>query len=262
MITFVFGLFFRKIFTRKSLLAKLIFEIISLTLTVAVIFYASESFELKTGLENREKLSLFVFLLVGEIALIFPMSFSERLLAHFLEIRHQQFYFTLVGLKISPTRFVFGKALADSIFPLVRVMVILGICTLFLGLQLSFLNLLIFFGLQILATCLFSIMALITCLCYLKFNRGVGLFHTLQSFAAIIGGVYFPNQIFPSSIKNFSDMLPQTQILHASRLVFSDQSVSSKSYLVILSWILLLAGIWSILNRFIISWQKQHARFP
>jgi ABC-type multidrug transport system permease subunit len=251
-------MFFKKIFTQKTVLLKLTFEALSIFFTIAVIYYASESFILKTNIEN---MSLFIFLIVGEIALVLPMSFAERLLAHFLEIRNQQFYQTLIGLKISPNRFVFSKAMVDTIFPLARVIFILVFSTAFLGFHFSLSSFIFFSMLQFFAIILFSLIALITSLIYLKFNRGIGLFYTLQSFAAIVGGVYFPVKIFPSYLKNISILLPQTQILQAARLIFQDQSVPLITYSTLIIWMALLCGVWLALNHYLVNWLKQKARF-
>lgn len=245
----------------KTFFWKLIFESLSIFFTIAVIYYASESFILKTRIESNENMSLFVFLLVGEIALVLPMSFAERLLAHFLEIRNQQFYHTLIGLRISPIGFIFSKAVADAIFPFVRVVLILAICTLFLNFKFTLINFVIFILLQIFATVLFAMIALITSLIYLKFNRGIGLFYTIQSFAAIIGGVYFPINIFPSYLKNISVILPQTKILQASRLIFQGQPVNLNIYYTLIIWLFLLTGVWIVLDKFLTNSLKQKAHF-
>jgi len=261
MISTILGLFFKRIFSFKTLFWKIIFESFTILLTVAIIYYASESFVLKASLENKESLSLFVFLLVGEIALVLPMSFAERLLAHFLEIRNQHFYQTLVGLKISPIRFILSRALVDAIFPFSRVVIILVFCNLFLAFNFSLFSLVAFFILQFFAIIVFAMMALITTLLYLKFNKGIGLFYTAQSFAAILSGVYFPVSIFPSYLKNISVVLPQTHILQTARLQFQGQVVPLDIYAAFFVWLLLLAGIWLTLDRTLISWLKRKALF-
>lgn len=258
MISFVFSIFFKKTFLQKTFFWKLIFESLSIFFTLAVIFYAGQAFTIKNNLEN---MPLFVFLLVGEIALIMPISFAERLLAHFLEIKHQQFYQTLIGLRISPTSFIFSKALVDAIFPFTRVLVILAFSALFLNFQFSFSSLLAFLLLQFFVVVIFALMALITTLLYLKFNRGIGFFYALQSFAAILGGVYFPTNVFPTYLKNFSSLLPQTQVLQASRLIFQALPVQPDIYSILFVWLLLTLVGWFMLERYLINWLKQNALF-
>ncbi len=261
MISTILGLFFKRIFSAQTIFWKLIFETLTILLTISVIYYASESFVLKANIESKESMSLFAFLLVGEIALVLPMSFAERLLAHFLEIRNQHFYQTLIGLKISPTRFIFSRAMVDAIFPFSRVAIILAFSAFFIGFKFSFFSLVVFFLLQLFAIVVFAMMALITTLLYLKFNKGIGLFYTAQSFAAILSGVYFPVSIFPSYLKNISFVLPQTHILQASRLIFQGQPVAVGIYLTLLIWLILLFVVWFVLENTLIRWLKRKALF-
>lgn len=261
MISFIFGIFFKKVFTGRSLLLKTFFEALSVLFTIAVIYYASESFSLKTKFDNKESISLFAFLLVGEIALVLPMSFAERLIAHFLEIKHSQFYQSLLGLRISPLRLVFSKSLVDGLFPFARLNLILAFSYFVLNFHFSILGLFAFYVLQVFALLLFSFMAFITILLYLQFNKGIGLFYTLQSFAAIVGGAYFPISIFPTYLKDVSILLPQTQILRAARLLLQDQALEISFYLPCLIWLLLLFVVWFFLNSFLQKRLKLKARF-
>lgn len=261
MISFIFKIFCQKIFLRKTFLWKIGFELLSIFFTIVVIYYASQSFILKDQSVSPQSFSLFVFLLVGEVALILPMSFAERLLSHFLEIRHLHFYHTLIGLKISPTRFILSRAMVDAFFPLTRVVLILILSTLIFNFHFSLISFIAFFLLQFFAIILFSLMALITTLVYLKFNRGIGIFYTLQSFGAIVGGVYFPIDIFPAYIKNTSVLIPQTQILNAARSIFQEQVVPSSTYFALFAWPVVLAGVWVILDRYLMTWLKKKGQF-
>lgn len=240
---------------------KFFFEMISIFLTISVIYYASESFSLKTKVESRESLSLFAFLIIGEVALVFPMSFAERLIAHFLEIKHSQFYQTLLGLRISPLQFVLSQSLVDGLFPLVRVSLILAFSYFILNFHISLTGLVAFFLLQLFAIFIFTLMAFITILLYLQFNKGIGLFYTIQSFAAIVGGAYFPISVFPNYLKNISYLLPQTQILSAARLLLQDQPLNFNFYLSSLVWLLILSGAWHLLDKYLKSRLKFKSRF-
>lgn len=261
MISFFFSLFIKRLFVGNTLLIKLFVESFSIVFTIVVVYYASESFSVKPMLAGSEESSLFVFLVVGEISLLLAMSFSERIFAHFLEIRHLQFYQTLLGLRISPNQFILSTALSDALFPLFRVSFILIFITLFMDFPLSFFNFLIFCFIQIIAILIFTLMALITTLIYLKLNRGIGFFYTLQSIAAMAGGMYFPTTVFPAHFKNASFFLPQTQILAASRLIFQGKLFELNSLLILLAWLFLLLVIWLVLRRFLIKNLKMNARF-
>lgn len=261
MISFVFNFFIKKLFWGKSLLWKIFFETLSVFFTLTIIFYASESFVLKSAVQNSESHSLFVFLLVGEIALVLPMSFAERMIAHFVEIRSTQFYQTLLGLRISPLRFVFSKSLVDLLFPLIRLNLILAFSFFALNFQFSILGIVAFYILELFALVIFGLMASVTTFLYLKFNKGIGLFYTLQTFAAIVGGAYFPISVFPGLLKNFSSFLPQTQILKGARLLLQEQNIQSEIYPIFLFWFLLLCSLWFLLDKFLLIQLKKEARY-
>lgn len=261
MISFGFTFFLGKIFKNKSLFGKIIFELLSIFFTIALIYYAGQSFAFKGNDNSLGESSLFVFLIVGEISLVMPMSFAERIISYFQEIRSQQFYQTLLGLHISPTQFILSRAMVDVIFPFFRIVTIIVFCALFLNFNITFLSFLAFCGLQFLAICLFIFMALITNLIYLKFNRGIGLFYSAQSFAAILGGLYFPIKIFPGYIKNMSVVLPQTQILKASRQIFHSPIIEVSPYLILLTWLGLFFLLYLSLNKYLVNSLKKKARF-
>ena len=258
MISVIFILFVKKLFSIKSIFFKILLELFAIFFTLSVVYYASKSFSLKAP---NGDIPLFVFLIVGEIALVLPMSFSERIISNFIEIKNQYFYQTLVGLRISPYRFIFTRTVPDMIFPLIRVIVILGYSFLFLNLNLSIISFFYFLILQAVSAAMFSTMAMSTTLLYLKFNRGVGFLYTLQSFSMILGGAYFPISIFPVYLKNISTLLPQTQILLGARLIFQDLPLPASVYTSVIVWLIISAIVWFILNTVLVKGLKQKAKF-
>lgn len=257
MISFGFIFFLRKVFGNKSLFVKILFELLSIFFTIALIYYAGQSFAFKNVGNEIEGPSLFAFLIVGEISLVLPMSLSERIISNFLELRNQQFYQTLLGLQISPVKLILSRASVDAIFPLLRIVFILLFCALFLTFHFTFLSVMAFCGIQLIAIGIFIFMGLITNLLYLKFNRGIGLFYSVQSFASIVGGLYFPINFFPAYIKNFAIFLPQTQILKASREIFQLQFLDLIPYFILISWFLLLVVIYLVLNYYLVNKLKR-----
>jgi ABC-type multidrug transport system permease subunit len=230
-------------------------------MSMALIFFASESFFIKNEYLNSSGSSLLIFLLVGEISLILPMSFSEKFLTNFVEIKNQHFYQTLLGLKISPLRYVLAKTLSDSLFSLVRVLLIVSISSVIFKLNLSLTTLLFFSLVQLLGVFLFLLLAIVTSLIYLKFNKGVGLFNSLGSVAAVLGGAYFPTSALPMFLRNISSALPQTQIIYSSRQIFSGQTVPIVNLMIIASWILGLAFFTKLFDTYIKYNLKKHNAF-
>lgn len=257
MISSIFILFFKKIFVSRTIYLKIISEVLSIILTLTLIYYASEAFEMKP--ENNE--SLFTFLLVGEVSLILGMSLSERWLNIFIDLKNQQFYQTLLGLGLSPDKFAFSRVLVDFIFPVFRVLCILTIGFMINDLHLTMSNIFLFIIVQILSLIIYFSMALITSRVYLKFNRGIGIFYTLQTVSSIIAGSYFPISVFPEGLKNFSLFLPQTQILLISRSLFSAERAGFSPYFTLCIWGLSLILIWYTFNKVIINDLKENSRF-
>lgn len=261
MISFFITIFLKRITIKMTLLSKLLFEFVNIGLTLGLIYFASESFNFKNLEAETNSISLLMFLLIGEIALVIPMSFAEKFLTNFIEIKNSQFYQTLLGLRISPIHFVLSKSFIDSIFPILRVGISLILGVILFKLNIYYAHFFIFVFLQILSVLIFAFMALISALIYLRFNRGIGLFYSLQSFAVILGGAYFPTNVFPNPLRNFSTLLPQTQIIQSSRELFQGVTPRSTSLIILSTWLVFFALFWLLFNTYTISWLKRKARF-
>lgn len=261
MTTTLFVILFKKMFRQQSIFLKLLVELFSVFLTLVLIYYASESFSFKSAPAVQSSLSLFIFLLIGEVALIVPMSSAERFLSNFSNIRNQQFYQTLLGLRISPFRYILSLVMSDLFFPLLRVLLILIGGILLSPIHLTFLSVCYFFILQIFSIFIFLLMAILASYFYLKFNRGFSFFYTLQTVSTILGGAYFPTSIFPIGLKNLSAILPQTQILAASRMIFNGAPLPLNAGLILVFWLALFTILAIVFNTYLVKNLKKNARF-
>lgn len=259
MISLLFTFFLRKIFSEKTILAKIVLECISILLTLFVIYFASESFLVRN--QESHSTSLFTFLLVGEIALLLPAYFSERLVTYFVEIKSNHFYQTLIGLGVSPMRYLLIKALAECLFPLIRIIFILLFSVYYLNFYVDFNSFFQFLILQFFSMIIYMSMALIAIVIYLQINRGINLFYTFQSIATILGGAYFSPEIFPNYLKELSSFLPQTQILYKARLIFGNQSILIEGYAMIAISMFVLLAISYFLYNTQIKWLKKKALY-
>lgn len=259
MISFLLRLFLQRALGTRSFAGKILLELVSIFLTLVIIFYASRSFQFNTGTE--EGISLFVFLLAGEVSLILPVGLSEKLLNHFTDIIHSQFYQTLLGLRLSPLVYVLGKSIADAVFLLFRALAILVLSSLFLDFKLTPVMLLLFLVSQFFACVIFLLMGVIAVQFYRVFRRGLVFFYSFQSLAAIVGGVYFPVSIFPSSVKTISWLLPQTLILHVSRRIFAGAFPDLLIFSAAFGWIALLLFVCLTIEKHQLWWLKRNARF-
>jgi hypothetical protein len=261
MISSLINIFLKKIFFSQSIFLKVLGEIIAISLTVVLIYFASESFEINSKIKDEMNSSIFSFLLVGEISLVLGMSLASVWLNTFIELRNQQFYQTLIGLGLSPQRFSFSRAISDSIFPLIRIIVIILLGFSFKKINLNIYTFGSFMFLQVISIFIYALFAMITSLIYLKFNRGIGLYYSLQTVSAILGGAYFPISVFPFEIKNIAEFLPQTQILKISREIFSNQLFHLNTFWILIVWSTFLLLVWYFLNIGIIHNLKKKNRF-
>lgn len=261
MTTTLFIILFQKMFNKQSILFKIVIEFFSVFLTLVLIYYASKSFNFKPTSELQNNSSLFTFLLLGEIALIIPMSAAERWLNNFSNLRNQQFYQTLLGLRISPLRYLLSQVIIDLFFPFMRVLFIILGGYLLNTLPIGITNIFYFLCLQFFSVLIFLLMAILASFFYLKFNRGISFFYTLQTISTILGGAYFPISVFPNSIKNLSILLPQTQILALSRMIFSTTSDPLNGSLLLLAWLVFFTILAISLNNYMVRSLKENARF-
>lgn len=261
MTTTLFVILFQRMFRQRSILFKLIFEIFSVALTLVLIFYASESFSFKSTPELQDTIPMFIFLLIGEVALILPMSLAERWLGNLANLRNQQFYQTLLGLRLSPFRYIFSQLLTDLLFPFLRVFFVLVGGYFLTHFSLSLISMVYFLLLQLTSIVIFLCMAMIASLFYLKFNRGFSFFYTFQTLSTIIGGAYFPTSVFPNGLRNFSMYLPQTQILSASRRIFSALPIPMNTHVILITWLIILSFLVVLLRTYIVKDLKINARF-
>lgn len=257
MISSIVNIFLQKMFKTKHLFIRLFAEFFSIFVTVSLIYYASEALSIK----GSEQHSLFEFLLIGEISLVLGISFSERWLSTFVDLKNQHFYHTLLGVGLSPWRFSFSKTLADMFFPLLRVIIILIVGAILKNISLSFFTIFQFLLLQVFAIIIYFLFALIAALLYLKFNRGFSLFYAIQSVSVIIAGAYFPLDVLPHGVKSLALVLPQTNILLISRAVFSGKGAGFAEWGALVSWGLILFLIWYTTDKFIIKNLKENSRY-
>lgn len=248
-------------FGNRTIWFKLLSEIFSIVLTLAILHYASESFGFKKSELFKDQASVFIFLLVGEISLILPLSVASRWLNHYLNLVNQQFYQTLIGLKINYTEYIFSQVLIDLLFPIIRIIIIIAISIFLFNLELTLNNLLLFLLIQIMAIFIFYNLAAIAGAIYSLFHRGFSIFHTLQTVFSILGGAYFPTAVFPSSLKSFSSMLPQTQILQMSRNLFSNGLIATESWFILMFWMILTGAISWFLGTKIQGLLKKRAKY-
>lgn len=243
MISFFFSFVLRKIYLPKNQVLSLLYEVLATSLTLIALYQAGLSyrFQFHEG-------SVFNFLIIGEIALVLPLGFAERLINNFQAFYNHQFFHTLSYVKIDPSISLLKISLKEMIFPLIRITILLVFSFALFALDLNPQSLLFFVVIQFLAMTLFSLLASVAIELYLWSNRGLRFYHTLNSIAAILGGAYFPAENFPTVIKNISQFFPHSMVLSSSRLVFAGNSSIGILIIYMLSWICALSIAYKLLK--------------
>jgi len=127
---------------------------------------------------------------------------------------------TLEVLLLTPTRIrelILGMSLWDFIFASSRVFGYLLIGVLFLGLDLSKIN--IFASLTVLAFTVisFSGLGIITASIIMVLKKGSPVTWFVSTFSSLFGGAYFPIEILPAPLQRISYLLPITYSLRSLR---------------------------------------------
>lgn len=111
----------------------------------------------------------------------------------------------------------------------------------------------------ILSTIIFHCLGVIAGACVMVFKRGDPLSGMATNLLWLLGGAYFPVNIFPSSIQMIAAFLPSTYIVRALRLsLLKGYSFAIlKDDIVIL---ILFCLIFGVISRWILRWAIQYAR--
>lgn len=219
MISFIVNLILRKIYLPKNQIVMLAYEFFATSITIVVLYQAGLSYKFNYGEGN-----VFSFLVVGEIALILPLTLAERIIEKFQIIFNQQFFHTLSFVKIDPYKFLLRAALKEMLFPLLRLSLLLSFSFSMFAINVSMDSLFLFLCIQLLASLLFYFLGSIAIEIFLWSKKGLRFYHTLNTIAALLGGAYFPADNFPVAIKKMAQFLPHTLVLTSSRTIFSGNS--------------------------------------
>lgn len=235
MISFIVNHILRKIFLPRNQIVMLAYEFFATTITIVVLYQAGLSYKFNYGEGN-----VFSFLVVGEIALILPLTLAERVIEKFQTIFNQQFFHTLSFVKIDPYKFLLKTSIKEMLFPLLRLSLLLSFSFSLFAINVSIESLFLFFCIQLLSLFLFCFLGLIAIEIFLWSKKGLRFYHTLNTVAALLGGAYFPADNFPIAIKEMAQYLPHSLILSSSRAIFSGVSSIGIYFLGLGFWILAL----------------------
>lgn len=204
---------------RRSSFWLILSEILSLILTIYIFSMTNKLVD--KNLIANEATSYFHFLLIGELALILPVSLLENIIRNFLEFFQSHFTATLEGNQINSFKLILSKSITELVLPFLRVCLMFLFSKLIFKVPLPMDSIFLFILVQILGIASMAIMGFLTTHIYLCYKRGLKLIYTLNSFLVVMGGAYFPVSFLPAFIRDYLIWLfPQSIIIQLSRMSF------------------------------------------
>lgn len=235
----------------------LITEALSLLITLYVFYISNRLVDPKLLDGSAE--NFFEFLLIGEIALIIPISFFETIIKNYLEFYHSQFLETLKGMRIPYFPIIIKKSLNELILPVSRVLLIFVFGLLLFNFKVSLISTLVYFIIQFLSLACILFISQFVIQIHLNYKRGLKFIYLLNSILAVIGGAYFPITLLPPFIRDYLVWIfPQSFILQLSRMAFAQKS--EKTYLALVFFIVYIAVVAMILKPLIKGLERRRLR--
>lgn len=227
---------------RRSAVWLIFSEIFSLVLTIYIFSMSNKLVD--RSLVANEATSYFHFLLIGELALILPVSLLENVIRNFLDFFQSHFTATLEGNQINAFRLILSKSITELALPILRVFLMFIFSTIIFKVPLALDAILLFSIVQLMGMIAMAVMGYLTIYFYRSFQRGLKLIYTFNSLLVVMGGAYFPVSFLPVFIRDYLVWLfPQSIILQLSRMAFHQ---SRNQYLVHSVYFLIYVGVTSL----------------
>lgn len=236
MIHYLIRILFSSLFKNdQKLYFRIIGELFSIALTLYLFFMTSKL--VNTSVLSTDNISYFEFLLIGEIALLLPLSFLELLIQNFVEFKNTGFLDTIEGNGMNSKKILFLQVFPQMNFPFIRLVMIYLLGILLFGLQIKIQSLILFMLFQVLGLVLIASLAMLMIHFYDLSGKGLKIFYSINSLLAVIGGAYFPTHLLPPLVQKYLLwFFPQTIILQLSRLSFGilDENLIAKALLALM----------------------------
>ena len=203
----------------KSYKLSLLLNGLTIMATVVTFYFIARIFGKSTG----QYLSLyggeyFPFVLIG-------LAFSDFLfmgLSTFSQaIRSEQMTGTLGAILISPTKIsniLVGSSIYDFMFSACRVVIYLLIGIVVFGVSINISGIFTTLVILLLTVLSFSGLGIMSGAFIMIFKKGDPVAWAITGVSALLGGVYYPVDVLPNVLQKFSQFLPITYSLRASRM--------------------------------------------
>ncbi len=160
----------------------------------------------------------FAFVLIG---IAFANYFGVGLASFAGSLRQAQTTGTLEAMLTTPCRIsavIVSSSMWDYVLTTVRVLVYLGLGSLFLGVNLEKSNYAGALLVLILTITTFGSVGIIAASFIMVLKRGDPVTWVFSAFSNLVGGVYYPLSVLPGWLQSLAGLLPITYALHAMRL--------------------------------------------
>lgn len=203
---------------RLSYKTSFILEWISALTTVTTFYFVSKLVSQNATTYLLEyQTGYFPFVLIG---LVFSGYLNTALQSFSSNIRNEQLLGTLEAMLVSPIKIwliVIGVSLWDFIFTTITAIISLLFGVLVFKVDLSQANLLAGLLILVMTVIAFSSIGIISAAFVIILKKGNPINWMIGTFTAFFGGVFFPFEMLPQSIRQVSYFLPMTYSLRGLR---------------------------------------------
>lgn len=200
----------------------LISDLLRMLLTLFVFYMMGKAF-----LPNQHKgyeffdQSYFGYLIIGELALIFPALMFEGLVDRFRFFVQDGSFEFMATLERPKSLLVSSLAFIPLIREFLHFIVYVLLAVFFFGFSVTFSQMGYFLLVILSSVPAFLGLGLLAAAVLLRFGRGDGLIGYISSLGAIFGGAYFPLELMPNlMVLIFKFVSPYNNVLVASRICF------------------------------------------
>jgi ABC-2 type transport system permease protein len=190
-------------------------QIVGMLLALMVFFFVAKMIDPDTkGLNGVDPFSWILF------GYMFQFYFSTALFAFSAKIRSEQMLGTLEAMLVSPTptpMVIFSSAAWDFTYGAFRLLVYLIFAVLIFGVQLHMNSVGAFLIGVVLTQLSFAGVGILSASFILYFKRGDPINFVLSGASALLGNVFFPAALLPTSLRTASEFLPITWSLNIVR---------------------------------------------
>ncbi|MCB0340766.1 MAG: hypothetical protein H6626_11235 [Pseudobdellovibrionaceae bacterium] len=198
------------------------FQFLGDVIMLGIMWFTSQAFSPTFVGEGTLYQTYFAFVFSGYISFLIPSALLLRFTDAVTQSIQDETFFSIAHSKKGPAKVYSILGFSGLLFDLVRLITLLIIARLMFGFDLSVIQMTWWWTVQLLAVPLFWGLGLLTCGLVMNFGRGQGLMLSITNVLAVLSGVYFPVQVFGTSMEAILEKFsPFTVVINLSRASLS-----------------------------------------